>query len=310
MFEVAIAYFRLNAARALVAVSGDALERTRAIAKAADARYAQGIATVVEVSEARREVAQSEYNLTQAQAAEVIAYATLVSALGIDPVAHLEVATNPIRDLPVRLDQKVDAYVESALATRPDLRAARARLPSTEASISRSKAAYAPRVTLVGTAGAAVLGAHIAGQSLPTVTLPNLTAGATFEWLLFDGGVRDIQSEIARSQHNEAVQQLIRLEHQAVQQVTTAYNEVNANFSRFRAASALFSTATIAEDAVTKSYLNGLATLSDAMNAQKARSLASGAREQAFADALIAAASLAFASGALTSSNALPQVER
>jgi outer membrane protein TolC len=144
---------------------------------------------------------------------------------------------------------------------------------------------------------------------LPTVTLPNLTAGATFEWLLFDGGVRDIQSEIARSQHNEAAQQLIKLEHEAVQQVTTAYNEVNANFSRFRAASALSSTATIAEDAVTKSYLNGLATLTDAMNAQKARSLASGAREQAFADALIAAATLAFASGALTSANALPYVE-
>ncbi|MCU1277505.1 MAG: Outer rane efflux protein, partial [bacterium] len=310
IFEVATAYFRLSAARALVAVSRDALERTRAIAKAADARYAHGLATVVELTQARREVAQSEYDLTQAQAIEVIGYATLVSAIGIDPIAHLEVAANPVRDLPSRLDQKVDAYVESALATRPDLRAARARLPSTEAAVSRNRAAYAPRVTLTGTAGAAILGAHIDGQSLPTVTLPNLTAGATFEWLLFDGGLRDVQSEIARSRYREAAQELIKLEQQAIQQVTTAYNEVNANFSRFQAATALSSSATVAEDAVTQSYLNGLATLTEAMNAGKARSLASGAKEQAFADALIAAATLAFASGALTAASAVPQVER
>ncbi|MCU1281213.1 MAG: Outer rane efflux protein, partial [bacterium] len=39
MYEVARAYFRLNAARTQVAVSRDALERTQAIAKAAEARF-------------------------------------------------------------------------------------------------------------------------------------------------------------------------------------------------------------------------------------------------------------------------------
>src|SRR5215475_1137184 len=91
IFEVARAFFRLNAARAQVAVSRDALERTRTIATAAEARYGQGLATVVDTSEARREIAQGEYSVTQAQSVEITAHAALVSALGIDPQAQLAV---------------------------------------------------------------------------------------------------------------------------------------------------------------------------------------------------------------------------
>ena len=305
IFEVTRAYFRLSAARAQVEVNGDALERTRAIEKAAEARFAHGVATAVELAEVRREVAQAEYNLTQAQAGEVAVYAALVSTLGIDPLAHLQVATAPSRELPGRVDEKVDAYVHSALATRPDLRAAYARLPSTEAQVSRSRAAYLPRLTLVGTGGAALLGARIDDFELHTFTIPNVTAFLNFEWLLFDGGLREIQGEIARSQHQEAEQELVRVVHRAVQEVVTAYNELNAGLGRYRAATALLHTATVADDAVEKSYVNGLSTLTDTMNAQKARSLASAAKEQAFADALIAAATLQFAAGKLTSAKSV-----
>jgi len=307
MFDVARAYFRLSAARAQVAVNRDALERTRSIAQAADARYTQGVATVVELSEAKREVAQAEYNLAQAEAAEINVYAALVSAMGIDPDVQLAVATNPSLELPSRLDEKVDRYVQAALAKRPDLYAARARLPSTAAQVSRTLAAYWPRVTLVGSGGAALLGAKIDGLGVQTVTIPNLSIAAIAEWMVFDGGLRDIQKEVARSQHSEAEQELIKLEQQVVQEVTTNYHELNANLSRYKAASALLGTARVADDAVTKSYTNGLATLTDAMNAQKARSFALAAKEQAFADALIAAASLAFSSGELVSAATVPR---
>jgi outer membrane protein TolC len=306
IFDVASAYFRLSAARSQIAVNKDALERTRTVAKAAEARYAQGIATVVELSEARREVAQAEYNLAEAEAGEIAVYSALVVAMGIDPAVHLEVAENPSRELPSRVDGKLEDYVKSALRSRPDLRAARARLPSTEAEVSRSLAAYAPRVNLTGTAGAAVLGADIDGLGMKTLTLPNVTAGVSIDWVIFDGGLRELRGEIARSKHSEAYQELVKLEHQTVQEVIKAYSEMNATLSRYQAASALLGSATIAEDAVTKSYLNGLATLTDAMNAQKARALASAEKEQAFADALVAAAALTFASGELTSARAVP----
>jgi outer membrane protein TolC len=306
ILAVARAYFRLNAARTQVAVNREALDRTRATAKAAEARFARGVATAVERAEAEREVAQAEYNVALAQAVEVAAQAALLTAINIDPRVSLAVAANPSGPLPSGLEQSVDVYVQAALTTRADLRAAQAQLPATGAGVSRVNAAYAPRVDVFGTAGGAVLGGRVDGVDLPTLKLPIFTAGVFFNWRLYDGGLREVQAEIARAQHAEAEQQLFKLFHQAVQEVVTAYNEVNASLSRYQAASALLDTATTAEAAATKSYLNGLATLTEAMNAQKARVLASAAKEQAFADALIARTTLAFAAGELISAKAVP----
>ena len=52
VFEVARAYLRLSAARAQTAVAREALQRTRGIAKAAEARRERGLATTVEVGRA------------------------------------------------------------------------------------------------------------------------------------------------------------------------------------------------------------------------------------------------------------------
>ena len=307
IFAVARAYFHLSAARTQVAVSRDALERTRATAKAAEARFAQGVANAVERSEAQRELAQAEYNVAQAQSLEISAYATLVSALGIDSRVEIAVAPNPSHPLPSRVERSVDAYVDAALSARADLRAARAQLPATEAGVSRFNAAYAPRVDLSGTAGGAILGGEAGNLDFPTLKLPMFTASVVFHWLLYDGGLREVQAATARSQHAEAVQQLVKLQNQVVQEVVTAYHEVDASLSRYQASIALFETAAIAEDAATKSYLNGLATLTEAMNAQKARALALASKEQAFADALVATTTLSFAAGELLSSKAVPQ---
>jgi outer membrane protein TolC len=173
--------------------------------------------------------------------------------------------------------------------------------------VARSTGTYVPRIVLVGTGGAAWLGGHVGGMDLPTLTLPNYTVGINLEWLLFDGGVREVQTEIARSQHAEAMQQLVKLQHQVVQEVVTAYNEANAGLSRYQAATALFDAAATAEAAAAKSYVNGLTTLSDAMNAERMRALASAAREQAFGDALVAMTTLAFVAGELLSPKAVPQ---
>ncbi|HYV68037.1 MAG TPA: TolC family protein, partial [Myxococcales bacterium] len=310
VLDVTRAYLRLGAARAQTAVARDALERTRGIAKAAEARFGRGLATTVETTETRREVAQGEYNLAQAQAIETAVYTALLSTMGIDPLTRLNVATNRSRDLPPQLVQQVDEYLRAALKTRPDLQAALALRSSAEALVSKSKATFLPRMSVLGTAGTALLGARADGGSFTSSNLPNAGVLVTFDWLLFDGGVRDAQTEIARSKQGEAEQAIEKIQRQAAQEVVSSYNEVNASLSRYRAAASLEQTAAVAEDAVTKSYANGLSTLTDALSAQKARFLASAGKEQAFADALISATALAFASGQLGSAKAVPDLQQ
>jgi len=310
VFDVTRAYLRLSAARAQTAVARDALDRTRRIAKSAKARKERGLATTVEVVEARREVAQGDYGLMQAQAAEVAVYTALLATLGVDPLTKLNVATTLSRDLPERLDGSVDSYLHAALRTRPDLQAALATRSSAQAMVAKSQATFLPRMGLTGTAGAGWLGAKAAGAPWETATLPSVGAMMTFEWTLFDFGVREAQTEIARSRSNEAEQVVEKLQRQATQEVVATYDEVNANLARYRAASSLERSAAVAEDAVTKSYANGLSTLTDMLSAQKTRSLASAGKEQAFSEALISATGLVFASGQLGSADAVPDLRK
>src|SRR5215813_1888050 len=310
VLDVTRAYLRLGAARAQTAVARDALERTRGIAKAAEGRYAQGVATTVEVTEARREVASAEYNVVQAEAAETTVYTALLSTMGVDPVVRLNIASNPSRELPSQLEGDVQAVVQSALKTRPDLQAALSQRASAQALISKSQSSFLPRLSVIATGGASILSAKIDGGSFSTTTIPNIGAILTFDWRLFDGGIREAQVEIARSQRSEAEHLIEKLQRDTTREVVTAYNEVNAGLARYRAALSLEKTASVAEDAISKSYANGLSTFTDVNNAQKAHSLASAAKEQAFAEALISATGLTFASGHLGSAKSVPTLTR
>jgi outer membrane protein len=310
LFQVATAFFRLSAARAQVKVAGEALDRTRVMTQSAEARFGRGIATSVELTEARRELAQAEYDLTQARAGEKTAYTALLKALGIDPRLPLEVETIASSDLGEVLHDPVESYVQTALTSRPDLGASQAQLSRAQAMVDQTTATFVPKISVVGTGGMQTLGAKVSGTSFQTATIPNVTAFASIEWLLFDGGARDISVQIARARQHEAALEIRKLQQGASQEVLSAYDEVNAALSKYRAAQALEQTASVADEATARSYAHGLSTLAQAANAQKSHALASAAKEQAYATARIAATALTFAAGQLRSVNSIPNPTR
>ena len=306
LFQVSRTYFRLGAARAQVKVAQDALERTMTIDQSAEAKFGRGLATAVEVAEARREVAQADYSLSEARAAEKVAQSALLTALGVDPRMTLAIETLSSGALADSLRQPVDGYLQSALASRPDLGAAQAHASQADAMIDHANSTWLPKLSLVGTGGLQWLGAKTAGTSTNTATIPQVTALANLEWLLFDGGAREGSAEIARARRDEADLEIRKLRNVASQEVLSAYDEANAALSRYRAAQALERTAAVADDATARSYSNGLSTLAEAASAQKAHSLASAAKEQAYAEARIATTLLTFAAGQLRGVGAIP----
>jgi len=306
LFQVSRTYFRLGAARAQVRVAQEALDRTRTIDQSAEAKFGRGLATTVEVAEARREVAQAEYELSEAHAGEKVAVSALLTALGVDPRLTLQIQTVSSGALADSIRQPVDGYLQSALASRPDLGAAQAHASQADAMIDHANSAWLPKLSLTGTGGLQWLGAKTSGTSTNTASIPHVTALASLEWLIFDGGARDGSTEIARARREEADLEIRKLRNVASQEVLSAYDEANAALSRYRAAQALERTAAVADDATARSYANGLSTLAEAASAQKAHSLASAAKERAYADARIAASALTFAAGQLRGVGAIP----
>ena len=306
LFQVAKTFFLLSAARAQVGVAREALDRTRTIAQSAEARFGRGLSTSVEVAEGRREVAQAEYGLVEARAAEKTAKSALLTAMGVDPRVALDVETVSSHPMAESLRDPVDGYLNTALASRPDLRTAEAHAAGAAAQEDHAVSTYFPRVSLTGTGGAQILGTKLGDSSFNTLTVPTVTALVGLEWRLFDGGAREIGAEIARARRQEAELETRKLRNVAAQEVLSAYDAANAALARYRAAQALERTAAVADDATARSYQHGLSTLADAASAQEAHFLASAAKERNYAEARIAATALTFAAGQLRGVAAIP----
>ena len=161
---------------------------------------------------------------------------------------------SPVARWRTRFGEPVEAYLKTALASRPDLLVADAHAARADALVDQADSAYLPSINLVGTGGLMTLGAKVGDGSFKTVNDPNVTALASLEWLLLDGGAREGGVEIARARRDEAELERRKLRNTASQEVLSAYDEANAALARYRAALALERTAAVADEATAKSY--------------------------------------------------------
>jgi outer membrane protein len=105
LYAVSRDYFALDAARASVRVAEHAAEIAQRTQDISEGRHSQGVATVVDVAQARRQSAQAHYDLVRARGAERTAYSALVASMGVDPNGTLEArsgsATLQLSSVPV-----------------------------------------------------------------------------------------------------------------------------------------------------------------------------------------------------------------
>jgi outer membrane protein TolC len=299
IFEVSRDYFALGAARARVRVAEHAAANARRTQDITESRHAQGVATVVDVAQARRETAQTHFDLVRARGAERTAYSALVASLGVAPNGPIEVADLSDRPLPAAPMPSVLALVEKALVNRPDVVAALGKVRAAEAGLRRARAAYWPTIGVN-----ALLYENIAGWSTGgpyfTVNQPGYATLLSLELLLFDGGGREARIAVAHSEVSAARAALDGARDRAVQEVTSAYDQLQTSLAEYQAAVAVDETAATALDAATDAYRSGVGLLTDVISAENGASEAQTERETSRANVFTSAAALAFAVGSVT----------
>src|SRR5215471_8381506 len=87
IYAVSIAYYTYAAAVQRHRTAVEALANARDVEAAAEARYNHGEGTVIETAQARNLTAQAQLNAVNTQGAEEQAYAALLAAMGISPLA-------------------------------------------------------------------------------------------------------------------------------------------------------------------------------------------------------------------------------
>lgn len=199
--------------------------------------------------------------------------------------------------------------MNEAVARRPDVLAAFARLRAAEAGTTAARASFYPSFfasgNIAGTDGRLGISSLPAVGEMGTSTL-NLS-GRQFSSLIlgglavpiYDGGLRSTTLRQAQTRTDSAEAALRRTREDAVREIVTADTALRTSVASNVVATTLEATATTAFDAALASYRSGTGTLTAATIAQSGLLDARLAREDSYSAAQIAAAGLAFAMGML-----------
>ena len=109
----------------------------------------------------------------------------------------------------------------------------------------------------------------------------------------------------AEAQASAAAAELSQIQNAGAEEIVVAYDALRTALAAYAAASELDRRQQITAAAARDYYDHGLGTLTDATSAQTALLQAELAKAKAHSDALTAAATIAFASGALTNRETL-----
>jgi outer membrane protein TolC len=307
IYDVTSSFYIYGAARQNVAIAEQALANSRLLEEAADARFRNGIGNSVEVAQARQLAAQSNLRLVQARDTQRDAYQGLLGAVGISPRSSIRVASSVDRRLPAPRAVPTDSVIEAALSRRPDVLASYAAVRASAANQTAAQAAFLPKVYLGAIAGPNRVGLQtgnltgVSGQSTTT----GLIMGVTVP--IYDGGLRAARQRQAEAATRQAQATFSQVRDAAMREIVVASDTLRSALEAHAAAEELTRAAQTTYDAAFQAYRNGLGTLTDATAANTGLLDARQARADAHAASLVAAATLAFTLGAMTSRTAPDQ---
>ncbi|PWF23292.1 TolC family protein [Corticimicrobacter populi] len=297
--DVTDQYYQYEAARSRTRLAHEALANQKAVEAAAADRLRGGVGTTVELAVARQAVSQAQFHLVNSEGLERNIYLALLGAVGLPPTARIEVAAPPVRFLPGPDSALTQEALDMAIARRPDVVAAYAAAKAAEAGIRAAEAEFLPKVYLGAVASHSRTSFDVRG--LPTLSQQATSRGVLLgvSLPLYDGGLRRTQLQRAEIRHESARETLQTLQRDAVREMVAAETMLNSALQGHQAADDLVRTAQTAYDAALAAFESGVGTITLATEMATRLLEARQARADAYSMALVMAANLAFATGAM-----------
>jgi outer membrane protein len=291
-FAISNDYYLLVTAQERLQAAKDTLKTAQTTQDAAEARLANGRATLPDVLNARAETAQAVFDLEQADGDEKIARVTLTEAIGVEPSPDISIDGERNAPLPKALTLPIDQLISRAFADRPDLMAQVLEIRKADDEIRNAGSAYWPKVTLSGNvAQTAAWPSEVRPPAqLGHFNTPTWAATVSVEWTIFDGGARRNRKELAQSGKRQAIEDLRDKRDQAQREVWSSYIAFRTALRQQEAAVALLSAAETSYTASLDAYNFGVKNLVDVVTAEKQLALARlssvSARSRVFTEAV------------------------
>ena len=296
VYDVSDAYFETVSSQGRIRAAQKALDAAGLTEQAVVDQSKHGRATAVQVAEAQRQTAAMRLALTKASGAADIAFAGLVATVGLPPESHFAVATPSDIAAPAPM-RPLNALIDEALESRPDILAAKDKLAASEAKIETARAAYRPTISLSAQVFQNIGEISSDGSPYSSINRTGNALFVSFEWSLFDGGARATNVSVALSEKSATEDSLAAAKNGASQQVVQTYNNLKTSLDNRAQALAYTKASDIAYQATLASYRRGLSSITDLMNNEAVLAQAQADQEDADADVQIAKAALDLALG-------------
>ncbi|MDG2335240.1 MAG: TolC family protein [Myxococcota bacterium] len=276
------------------------MQAAKVVEEAAQARFRLGTLTEPDLLQAKSEALTAVYIRETARAEAEVAYVNLALATGIAPGTELSIVPMDVDRLPATLDVPLEEFIARALAQRPDLLARAASLEAHDASLRGSRAAYLPKIGLLGRAGWSQMDNSI--REVPGLQdidygLEDYGAFLTFEWTFFDGFARRSQERAARAARGASQAQLEEARNVATAQVWRSYVQTRNAVARREASEAMVTAANARFESALSAFKQGLVDMPGLLLARGAQAQAERAQAESGAALLSSLARLALGAG-------------
>ncbi|HZN56171.1 MAG TPA: TolC family protein [Candidatus Polarisedimenticolaceae bacterium] len=267
----------------------------------AQGRRDAGLATIADVLQAKTALSQAVLDVQTISGAIASLKGALATRMGVSPDVTFEVGELPAEVPAVDFGSEVRAQIDRALASRPDLAAAREAWLSAKAHVGTTRGSWLPKLSLDGAANRNYYRPETFVSSIDTWSV-----GLTLRIPVFNGLRNKYEIAEAREEEQRAAAEARRVERGVIDDVWQSWTDLETATVRIATAKDLLASATQSEEVALGRYREGVGTFLDLLSAQSVLARARAQEISSRADWFVAAARLLFSTGRLTGPEALP----
>jgi outer membrane protein len=298
VFNSEATFFALDAADGAVTAAQQNLKLAEIDFDAVHQRVDLGLATEPELLLARERVAQSRFDLANAQLMVHESEAQIAVVLGIPADPPVRITGLETQAPPPQLNQSVEALISEARRQRPDLAARVSSLRAREAEVRQARAQFWPVVGLSTSYGENLWDFSFLTPRTVQTGQPQYGALLTLRWDLFTGFKRLNDVRRAEDDREVARAELRSQEIDTIAEMWRAYFELDSSRSKYSFAQSLVAASQEAYNANLETYRQGLSTIVELLTAERDLANARYTFIQSKAQLLTAYAAIAYAAGA------------